>query len=35
MEAKKIIVTGAANRIGKSIALDLASYDTHIVIHYS
>jgi len=35
MEAKKIIVTGAANRIGRSIALELASYDTQIVIHYS
>ena len=35
MEAKKIIVTGAANRIGKSIALELAGYDTQIVIHYS
>ena len=34
MEAKKIIVTGAANRIGRSIALELASYDTQIVIHY-
>ena len=35
MEAKKIIVTGGANRIGRSIALELASYDTRIVIHYS
>ena len=35
MEAKKIIVTGAANRIGRSIALELASYDTQIVVHYS
>ena len=35
MEAKKIIVTGAANRIGRSIALELASYDAQIVIHYS
>ncbi len=34
MEAKKIIVTGGANRIGRSIALELASYDTQIVIHY-
>ena len=24
-----------ANRIGRSIALELASYDTQIVIHYS
>ena len=35
MEAKKIIVTGGANRIGRSIALELAGYDTQIVIHYS
>jgi len=35
MEAKKIIVTGGANRIGRSIALELARYDTQIVIHYS
>ena len=35
MEAKKIIVTGGANRIGRSIALELAKYDTQIVIHYS
>ena len=35
METKKIIITGGATRIGKSIALELASYDTQIVIHYS
>ena len=35
METKKIIITGGATRIGKSIALALASYDTQIVIHYS
>ena len=35
METKKIIITGGANRIGRSIALELASYDTQIVIHYS
>ena len=35
MEAKKIIITGGATRIGKSIALELAGYDTQIVIHYS
>ena len=35
MEAKKIIVTGGANRIGRSIALELAGYDTQIAIHYS
>ena len=35
MEIKKIVITGGANRIGRSIALELASYDTQIVIHYS
>ncbi len=35
METKKIIITGGANRIGRSIALELANYDTQIVIHYS
>ncbi len=35
MEAKKIIITGGATRIGKSIALGLAGFDTEIVIHYS
>ena len=35
METKKIIITGSANRIGRSIALELADYDTQIVIHYS
>ena len=35
MEAKKIIITGGATRIGKSIAFELANYDTQIVIHYS
>ena len=35
MEAKKIIVTGGANRIGRSIALELAGYDIQITIHYS
>ena len=34
METKKIVITGGANRIGRSIALELASYDTEIVIHY-
>ena len=34
MEAKKIIITGGATRIGRSIALDLADYGNHIVIHY-
>ena len=35
METKKIIITGGATRIGRSIALELAGYDTQIVIHYS
>ena len=35
METKKIVITGGANRIGRSIALELANYDTQIVIHYS
>ena len=35
MEAKKIVITGGADRIGRSIALELANYDTQIVIHYS
>jgi len=35
MEAKKIVITGGANRIGRSIALELANYETQIVIHYS
>ena len=35
METKKIVITGWATRIGRAIALDLASYDTQIVIHYS
>ncbi len=35
METKKIVITGGANRIGRSIALELASYKTQIVIHYS
>ena len=35
METKKIVITGGANRIGRAIALELADYDTQIVIHYS
>ncbi len=34
MEAKKIIITGGATRIGRSIALKLANYDVQLVIHY-
>ena len=35
METKKIVITGGANRIGRSIALELANYGAQIVIHYS
>ena len=35
METKKIVITGGATRIGKSIAIELAGYDTEITIHYS
>jgi len=35
METKKIIITGGATRIGKSIALELAGRNSQIVIHYS
>ena len=35
METKKIIITGGATRIGKSMALKLANRDIQIVIHYS
>ena len=34
MEAKKIIITGGATRIGAAIAKSLASYDNEITIHY-
>ena len=35
MEAKKIVITGGATRIGRSIALSLANFSSEIVIHYS
>ena len=35
MEAKKIIITGGATRIGSAIAKSLASYDTKISIHFN
>ena len=35
MEAKKIVITGGATRIGRSIALSLADFNSEIVIHYS
>ena len=35
MEAKKIIITGGATRIGAAIAKSLATYDNEITIHYN
>ena len=35
MEAKKIIITGGATRIGAAIAKSLVSYDTKISIHFN
>ena len=35
MEAKKIIITGGATRIGAAIAKSLVNYDTKIVIHFN
>ena len=35
MEAKKIIITGGATRVGAAIAKSLASYDINITIHYN
>ena len=35
MEAKKIIITGGATRIGAAIAKSLASYDVKMVIHFN
>ena len=35
MEAKKIIITGGATRIGAAIAKSLAGYNTKIVIHFN
>tara|TARA_Y100001980_G_C14522638_1_gene297984 strand:- start:558 stop:1313 length:756 start_codon:yes stop_codon:yes gene_type:complete len=35
MEAKKIIITGGATRIGSAIAKSLAGYDIDILIHYN
>ena len=35
MEAKKIIITGGATRIGAAIAKSLASYDNEITIHFN
>ena len=35
MEAKKIIITGAATRVGAAIAKSLAGYEVDITIHYN
>ena len=35
MEAKKIVITGAATRIGAAIAKSLANYDVKILLHYN
>ena len=35
MEAKKIIITGGATRIGSAIAKSLASFETKIGIHFN
>ena len=35
MEAKKIVITGAATRIGASIAKSLANFDVKILLHYN
>ena len=35
MEAKKIIITGGATRIGSAIAKSLAGYDTDLTIHFN
>ena len=35
MEAKKIIITGGANRIGAAIAKKLSGPNIEIVIHYN
>ena len=35
MEAKKIIITGGATRIGAAIAKSLANYETSIAIHFN
>jgi NAD(P)-dependent dehydrogenase (short-subunit alcohol dehydrogenase family) len=35
MEAKKIIITGSATRIGAAIARSLAGYDIQITLHYN
>ena len=34
-ERKKVLITGASKRIGKSIALNLAKHGCDIAIHYN
>ena len=35
MEAKKIVITGGATRIGAAIAKSLAGYEVDITVHYN
>ena len=35
MEAKKIIITGGATRVGAAIATSLAGYDVDITVHFN
>ena len=35
MEAKKIIITGGATRLGSAIAKSLANYNVDITIHFN
>ena len=35
MEAKKIIITGGATRVGADIAKSLAGYDVDITVHFN
>ena len=35
MEAKKIIITGGATRVGAAIAKSLAGYEVYITVHYN
>ena len=34
LEGKVALVTGAAHRVGKAIALELARQGVHILVHY-
>ena len=35
METKKIVITGAATRIGAAIAKSLANFNVKILLHYN